>query len=253
MRVWKTIPLLLLVFTLGACANKEAESTASADATVQAPANQPAVAPRPSPAPTAPAPRTAAAPPTRRSEEPYRADAPATPVDRTVAVTIPAGSDVSVILADHLNSGKNQPGDEFQGNLAAPVSANGVAVLDRGAKVWGKVSDVEGSGRVKGLANMRLTLTAVEHNGRKLPVVTKSYFVEAESTKGRDAAVVGGGAGIGAAIGAITGGKKGAATGAAIGGAAGGGTVLATKGKEVDFPAESKITFTLSDDLTVRR
>jgi hypothetical protein len=100
---------------------------------------------------------------------------------------------------------------------------------------------------------MRLILTGVEHGGRNISITTKSYFVEAETTKGRDAAVVGGGAGIGAAIGAIAGGKKGAATGAAIGGAAGAGTVLATKGNEVDFPAESRLTFTLADDLTVTR
>ena len=34
-----------------------------------------------------------------------------------------------------------------------------------------------------------------------------------------------------------------------VGGAAGAGTVLATKGKEVDFPPESKLTFVLADDL----
>jgi hypothetical protein len=158
-----------------------------------------------------------------------------------------------VILADSLNSGRNKAGDEFQGNLAAPITRNGATVIDRGTKVLGKVADVEDSGRVKGKASMRLILTSIVDRGRTIPIETKSYFIEAESTTGRDAAVIGGGAGIGAAIGAITGGKKGAATGAAIGGAAGGGTVLATKGKEVDFPAESKLTFTLSEDLRVQR
>ena len=113
--------------------------------------------------------------------------------------------------------------------------------------------DAEGSGRVKGLANMKLALTSVEFNGKMVSIATNPFAAEAEPTKGRDAAVVGGGAGLGAAIGAIAGGKKGAATGAVIGGAAGGGTVLATKGKEVDFPAESKITFNLADAVTVRK
>ena len=63
--------------------------------------------------------------------------------------------------------------------------------------------------------------------------------------KGRDAGVIAGGGGVGAAIGAITGGKKGAATGAIIGGAAGTAAVLATKGKEVEFDSETKLTFTL--------
>jgi hypothetical protein len=168
-------------------------------------------------------------------------------------MTLPAGSEIAVILAEPLNSGKNQSGDDFEAHLANPVTVNGVTIFDRGTSVQGKVADAEDSGRVKGLANMRLILTSISHGGRNIPITTKSLFVEAEKSTGRDAAVVGGGAGIGAAIGAITGGKKGAATGAAIGGAAGAGTVLATKGKEVDFPAESRLTFTLADDLTVSR
>lgn len=243
MRVWKTIPLFVIIFTVNACSDssKDEEYTASADASAPVTAPAPAPAPRP------------AAPATPRNDAPARVDAPARPVERIETFTIPAGSEVTVILSDPLNSGKNRPGDEFESSLAAPLSVDSVTLFDRGTKVTGKVSDVEDSGRVKGLANMRLTLMSFTHNGKTIPITTKSYFVEAEATKGRDAAVVGGGAGIGAAIGAIAGGKKGAAKGAAIGGAAGGGTVLATKGKEVDFPAESKLTFVLADDLSVRR
>jgi len=248
MRVWKTIPLLLTVLTISACSSSSTEDTVSANAPATVTANPPASAPR-----TATAPKTAVAPATLRGDAPARADAPVRPAERFETVTIPSGSEVTVILSDALNSGKNRAGDEFEGILAAPLSVNGLTVLDRGTQIHGKVTEVEGSGRVKGLANMRLALTSITHEGRTIPVVTQSYFIEAEPTKGRDAAVVGGGTGIGAAIGAITGGKKGAATGAIIGGAAGGGTVLATKGKEVDFPAESKITFILADELTVRR
>ena len=40
-------------------------------------------------------------------------------------------------------------------------------------------------------------------------------------------------------------------TGAIIGGAAGTGTVLATKGKEVEFDSESKLKFTLDQDASI--
>jgi hypothetical protein len=60
--------------------------------------------------------------------------------------------------------------------------------------------------------------------------------------------VAGGAAGVGAAIGAIAGGKKGAGVGAIVGGAAGTGTVLATKGKEVEVGSESRVKFTLEKD-----
>ena len=55
----------------------------------------------------------------------------------------------------------------------------------------------------------------------------------------------------GAAIGAIAGGKKGAAVGAAVGGGGGTAAVLATKGKEVEYPAESRLTFTLAQDASI--
>jgi hypothetical protein len=232
MKVWKMIPLLVILFTISSCSSSSSvdEPTASADdstAAVSAPSSNDVPA------------KTTAAP------------KPAEP--KPVAITIPAGSEVMVILSSSLNSGKNNTGDEFEGSLDQPLRVNGSTIFDRGTKVMGKVVDAQGSGRVKGVASMRLAITSIMDNGKSTPITTQPFVSEAEATKGRDAAVVGGGAGLGAAIGAIAGGKKGAATGAVIGGAAGGGTVLATKGKEVDFPAESKITFTLAEDVTVRR
>ena len=58
-------------------------------------------------------------------------------------------------------------------------------------------------------------------------------------------------AAIGTVIGAIAGGKKGAAEGAAIGGGAGTGTVLATKGKEVELGPEAKLKFTVEKSFEV--
>jgi hypothetical protein len=223
MRVWKTIPLFLILFTLNSCSSGEAnkdETTAPADS---------------------------AATPASKDATATKAPAPAAPAK--VTLTLPAETDVEVILSTALNSGKNKAGDEFDATLGAPLSVDGKTVFDRGAKIHGKLTDVEGSGRVKGLANMRLTLLSIDST----PVSTKPFFVEAEGTKGRDAAVIGGAAGVGAAIGAIAGGKKGAAIGAGVGGGAGTGTVLATKGKEVDFPSESKLTFKLADALSVTR
>jgi hypothetical protein len=130
-------------------------------------------------------------------------------------------------------------------SLAAPLVIDGKTVVDKGTKVRGRVLDAEESGRVKGLANIRLALTGIVDGARVLPIVTKPFVAEAEATKGRDAAVAGGATGIGAAIGAATGGKKGAGIGAIIGGAAGTGAVLATKGKEVEFDSESRLKFTL--------
>ena len=67
---------------------------------------------------------------------------------------------------------------------------------------------------------------------------------DAEKSTKQDAAKVGGGAALGAIIGAIAGGGKGAAISCAVvGGAAGTGTVLATRGKDVELKSEEAITF----------
>ena len=67
----------------------------------------------------------------------------------------------------------------------------------------------------------------------------------------RTAATTGGGAAGGALIGGIAGGGKGAAIGAGIGAAAGflGGTF--TGNKQIEVPAESALSFTLAQPLTL--
>ena len=60
---------------------------------------------------------------------------------------------------------------------------------------------------------------------------------------------VGGGAAVGAIIGAIAGGGKGAAIGATAGAGAGAGAQVLTKGKSVNVPAESLLTYRLRQSL----
>jgi hypothetical protein len=222
MRIWKVGTLALILAMAGACSNPNTEDPAASEEASAAPANAPAAKPAEPPKPAAPK-----------------------------SVTIPAGTELSVVLSSSLDSGKNKAGDTFTGNLSEPVVVNGKTVLQSGAKVEGTVVAAEGSGRVSGKASMSLALTSVIIKGKTVSISTKTHAEEAQSSKGRDAAIIGGGAGVGAAIGAIAGGGKGAAIGAAVGGAGGTGTVLATKGKEVKYDAESKLDFTLDQDVKV--
>jgi len=224
-----TIFVIALAFAFTACSTDSAEE-ATAGTSVQP--EQPAAGAGPS---AAAAPKAAAAKP---------ADKPAAPA-RPRTFEVAEGTEVSVLLIDAISTGKNQAGDQFLASLAEPIVGDGETVVDRGAKVQGRIADAEGSGRVKGRANIRLVLTSIVDGGRTYPIVTKPFVAEAEGTKGRDAGILGAAAGIGAGIGAIAGGKGGAKKGAIIGGAAGAGTVLATKGKEVEFAPETKLKFTL--------
>jgi hypothetical protein len=161
-------------------------------------------------------------------------------------IIVPAGTALHVRLKEGVSASKSDPGTEFSATLSDPVVVNGKTVLPQGANVIGRVVDAKESGRVKGRASLSLVLTSVSHNGKSVPVETQTYVGVAKSTKKRDAGVIGGAAGVGAVIGAIAGGGKGAATGAAIGGAGGTGAVLATRGEDVHYPPETRLTFVLS-------
>jgi hypothetical protein len=175
-------------------------------------------------------------------------EAPENPSDEPAVkeVTIPAGTRLHIVLSDALSTQKNRPGDQFSASLAAPVVVEGETLLPEHTKIKGRVTDVAESGRVKGRASIRLVLTAIVHRGKQVPISTKPFVAVAQSTTKRDAAIIGGGTGLGALIGGIAGGGKGAAIGAAVGAGGGTGTVLATKGKELHYPPETKMSFTLA-------
>ena len=102
---------------------------------------------------------------------------------------------------------------------------------------------------VEGRAEMTITLTELRLGEEAYRVKTGNITIQAEGTQGRDAKIIGGAAGVGALLGEIIGGKKSAAAGAAVGGGAGTATVLTTKGKEVEFQAEHKFSFSLSREV----
>jgi hypothetical protein len=171
------------------------------------------------------------------------------PVIKMIAV--PAETPLEVLLDGSLSSNKSSAGDKFEASLAAPLVVDGTTLLGKGTRFHGRVVAAEGSGRVKGLANISLVLTDFVHDGKTTPITTKNWAMEAKSTKKKDAAKIGIGAGIGTAIGAIAGGGSGAAKGAAIGGGAGTGVVLATKGDEVELGPEARLKFTLEKPFEV--
>lgn len=223
----------LLFVSLSAC--NKAPATTSADS-VAKPADVPANVPdKPQAESQAPAVTPAPAP------------EPAPPV------TVPAGTKLRVSLIDTVSSDKSHAGDAFAASLAEPVVIDGETVLAKGTRVRGRVVDAKQSGRVKGRASIELKLTAVIlTDGRAVNLSTKPYSAVAEATKKRDAAMIGGGAGLGAVIGAIAGGGKGAAVGAAVGGGAGTGAVLATKGKEIRYAPETRLQFTLASPIHIQ-
>ena len=167
------------------------------------------------------------------------------PVPVVKMIAVPAETPLEVLLDGSLSSDKSSAGDKFEASLAAPLVIDGTTVLRKGAKFHGRVVNAEGSGRVKGLASITLVLTDVPQDGKTTPSTTQTWGMDAEGTKKKDGAIVGGAAAVGTAVGALFGGKKGALEGAAVGAGAGTGAVLVTKGKEVELGPEARIKFKL--------
>jgi hypothetical protein len=136
--------------------------------------------------------------------------------------------------------------------LRRSVTVDGETALPAGAVVHGEVSDVARAGRVQGRSRLGLRFTSIVIDGRREALRTNPVSFEGEASKGEDAVKIGAGAGIGAAIGGILGGGSGAAKGAAIGGAAGTGTVLATRGKEVELAPGADLAPTLASPVEVQ-
>jgi hypothetical protein len=209
------------------------------------PAQTPAQAAAPSqpPPPAAPA-QTLNPPPDTQTAPP--------PPREPKTVTLTAGTPINVRINEKISTNTNYSGDTFTASLDQPIVIDGYVIADRGSRVIGKVVKAEKAGRVKGLADLSLALTQIHTtDGQTVTIQTAPWDKEGPSSKKRDAAEVGGGAALGAIIGALAGGGRGAAIGAGAGGAAGTGAVLTTRGKPAEIPAETRITFSLNNDVPI--
>jgi len=175
--------------------------------------------------------------------------APAPPP--AAAVTIPSGTPLEVSLITGLSSKDNKAGDVFVGSLNSAVVVDGKSVIPKGADVTGRVTKSVASGRLKERAELWLTLTEVKISGKTYTVSTSTTGQKEGSKATRDVLFIGGGAGAGAAIGGAVGGGKGAGIGAAIGAAAGTAGAMATGQRDIKFPPETVLRFTLEQELKV--
>ena len=203
----------------------------------------------PAPKLVAPAPERPDGPRLRSREEaaiPPRADSVA-----ATAFTVPTGSNVRIRMIDSIDSETDKAGQVFTATLAEPLVVGGIEVAPRGADLRGRITEVEGAGRVNGAAELRLELSQIVVNGIPYAVTTAEYQEVGEARGGETASRVGKAAGIGALIGLIAGGGKGAAIGAGVGAGAAGTVQVLTKGDQLYIPAETLLEFTLKQPLVI--
>jgi len=167
-------------------------------------------------------------------------------------IVVPAGTVITVKVGEALGSKTSHAGDSFSAVVASSVSVGGKVAIPTSSTARGKVVDAKAKGKVKGEGVLNLAVTELTIQGHSYPIQTE-VLGQTEKGKGkRTAATTGGGAAGGALIGGLAGGGKGAAIGAAVGAGAGfvGGTVIGNK--QIEIPAESALSFSLTSPITLK-
>jgi len=172
-----------------------------------------------------------------------------TTTTRRVVPLVPVGTDLKVRINDTLSSKDSRVGDRFTATVVDPSR------FDE-ARVFGHISSIQKSGKVKGRTSMNLAFDSVElRDGRKGVLhgyVTRVYGddsgkadneggIESGSRTNQTIKRTGIGAGVGAIIGGIAGGGKGAAIGLIVGGAGGAGSLAIKGSKELKIESGTEM------------
>ncbi len=104
-------------------------------------------------------------------------------------------------------------------------------------------------GRFKGAAELAITIRSVTVGGAPHTLAASTVSQTSTGKGKRSAAMIGGGGGAGALIGGLAGGGKGALIGALAGAGAGTAGAGLTGNREITLPAESAVSFKLTQSL----
>ena len=159
---------------------------------------------------------------------------------------IPSGTQVNVRINETLDTRDTRTGDRFTAVLVAPLRTTSGMIIPAGTPFLGHVANSDDAGRLTGRAVLALALDSFQFRGQTYPVSTDTSGQVSKSHKGRNKALIGGGAAAGGVIGAITGGLGGAAIGGLVGGGAGTAGAALTGQKHVRISSESVMAFRLT-------
>jgi hypothetical protein len=162
---------------------------------------------------------------------------------------VPAGTILTVRLQEALSSKTNTQGDPFNATLAQPLVVGGKSVVPAGSSVSGTVTEAHKAGRFKGGATLDIALNTIAIGSHTYQISTLTMSQTSKGKGKRTAVMAGGGAGVGALIGGLAGGGKGAVVGALVGGGAGTAGAGLTGNRDISMPAESAVSFQMTNSL----
>jgi hypothetical protein len=174
------------------------------------------------------------------------------PSAAAAAKVVPAGQHIVVRLNQAVGSKISSPGQAFSATVTQPVEVNGRVVIPANAEATGTVVEAVPLGRFKGGARLRLALNSIRVEGNTYKVEAAAISQSMKGKGKRTAVAVGGGTGLGALIGGLAGGGKGAAIGAIAGAGAGTAGAAFTGNKDIVLPAETALSFKLTQPLEVK-
>ena len=165
------------------------------------------------------------------------------------AQTIPQGTQLEIRTDERIDGRAAGSGRIYAGQIARDVTDTaGRVVIQRGAQAELIV-------RRLARGEVAVDLDGINIAGKHYSVPATDIIKRSQGAgvgaNGRTGKYVGGGALLGTVLGAIGGGGKGAAIGALAGGAAGAGLQTLTRGKSINIPAETLLTFRLDRDMVI--
>jgi hypothetical protein len=247
--------LTAIAALIGVACSQQASNPPAADEGSQVASNEPAPASAPEPAPL-----PQQSEPPQQTPPPVREPAPSKPVPtvppapKTIAVTVPQSTPLSIKLEDNLNSGINHEGDTFRATLVQAVIVGDRVVFPEGSTIEGTLTSVVPA--KKGIKEsggaMTLSFDRITTPSGNSVAMTGSFAQQAKSTA-KKAGTIGGSAAGGALLGKVLGGStKDAAIGAVVGGAIGTGVAAGTKGSELKLEAGTPMSITLEQPITLQ-
>ncbi len=204
------------------------------------------------PAPTNPTIAPTQPPPVAQSIPP--SDAPPSPT--AVVRVVAAGTSIEVRNNQIIDSKTATVGQTYTAVVARSIAdRDDKVVIPKGSVATLIVRSAEDQGKMQGRSELSLDIDSVRVNGHRYRLETVNLVQQGKQgvgTNKRTGIFTGGGAGLGALIGGLAGGGKGAAIGALSGAGAGVATQSVTRGKGVQVPPETILTFRLEQPIRIR-